>query len=228
MYKVFFKRIFDTIVSAITIVILAPVFILISICIKLDSKGPVLFKQKRLGKRKKPFTVYKFRTMRIDAPCDIPTYFLEEADKYITRLGKFLRRSSLDELPQFVNVFIGQMSLVGPRPSQDNEYELIAAREKANVYSILPGLTGLAQINGRDELSQCAKAGYDAEYASSLSFWLDIKCLFKTVLRVISADGIVEGKKERNDTPITSAALSSKPLISIAKNRDTAQKKKTV
>lgn len=161
--------------------------------IKLDSKGPVFFKQKRVGIHKKHFYILKFRTMRIDTPQDTPTHLLQNPEKYITRVGKFLRKSSLDELPQIINILKGEMSIIGPRPALWNQYDLIAERDKYGANDVLPGLTGWAQINGRDELPIEVKARFDGEYVQNMGLWMDIKCFFGTIISVIKRDGIVEG-----------------------------------
>ncbi|MGI6539145.1 MAG: sugar transferase [Caldicoprobacterales bacterium] len=188
-----FKRIMDVLLSLTALIILLPVFIILAIAIKLDSKGPVFFKQKRVGKGKTHFYILKFRTMRIDTPKDVPTHLLENPEQYITRVGKFLRRTSLDELPQIWNIFVGHMSIVGPRPALWNQYDLIAERDKYGANDILPGLTGLAQINGRDELPIEVKAELDGIYVQKMSFIMDVKCFVATILKVIKHEGVVEG-----------------------------------
>ena len=191
-----FKRIIDFILSLIAIILLSPLFLLISIMIKVESKGPVFFKQKRIGKDKKYFNIYKFRTMRTDTPKDMPTHLLENADMYITKIGAILRKTSLDELPQLINIIQGKMSIVGPRPALWNQEDLITEREKYDANSIRPGLTGLAQINGRDELEIPVKAKLDGEYIKKMSLGFDIKIILMTVLKVFKREGIVEGKIE--------------------------------
>ncbi len=188
-----FKRIMDVLLSLTALIILLPVFIILAIAIKLDSKGPVFFKQKRVGKGKTHFYILKFRTMRIDTPKDVPTHLLENPEQYITRVGKFLRRTSLDELPQIWNILVGHMSIVGPRPALWNQYDLIAERDKYGANDILPGLTGLAQINGRDELPIEVKAELDGIYAQNMSFIMDVKCFLATILKVIKHEGVIEG-----------------------------------
>lgn len=190
------KRIIDLILSIIGLIILLPLLLLISIIIKFTSKGPILFKQKRIGKNKKHFMIYKFRTMRVDTPKDMPTHMLNNPDEYITKIGKVLRKTSLDELPQIINIIKGDMSIIGPRPALWNQEDLIAERDKYNANSIKPGLTGLAQISGRDELEIPLKAKIDGEYTNEISFILDIKIFFKTIVKVFKRDGIVEGKVE--------------------------------
>lgn len=188
-----FKRTMDVLLSLTALIILLPVFIILAIAIKLDSKGPVFFKQKRVGKGKTHFYILKFRTMRIDTPKDVPTHLLENPEQYITRVGKFLRRTSLDELPQIWNILVGHMSIVGPRPALWNQYDLIAERDKYGANDILPGLTGLAQINGRDELPIEVKAELDGIYAQNMSFIMDVKCFLATILKVIKHEGVIEG-----------------------------------
>lgn len=168
-------------------------------CIKIESKGPVFFKQKRIGKNKKEFMIYKFRSMRTDTPKDTPTHLLDDPDIYITKVGRFLRKTSIDELPQIINILKGDMSIVGPRPALWNQDDLIAERDKYNANSIRPGLTGLAQISGRDELEIPVKAKLDREYTEKISFWLDVKIFFKTIIKVFESDGIVEGKVEKKE-----------------------------
>lgn len=188
-----FKRILDIIFSGIAIVILSPVFAVISLVIKIDSPGPVLFRQKRIGKNKTTFEILKFRTMRTDTPKDMPTHLLNNPEQYITKIGRFLRITSLDELPQIFNIFTGKMSIIGPRPALWNQYDLIEKRDEYNANSISPGLTGWAQINGRDELEIDVKAYLDGEYMKKLGFLMDVKCLFGTIISVFKRDGVVEG-----------------------------------
>lgn len=187
------KRVIDTIISFVGLVILSPVFLVLIIAIKADSKGPILFKQKRVGIHKSHFFIYKFRTMRIDTPKDVPTHLLENPEQYITKTGKFLRKTSLDELPQIVNILKGDMAIVGPRPALWNQYDLIEERDKYGANDILPGLTGWAQINGRDELEIQEKAALDGEYVKRMSFFFDVKCMVKTFTSVLKHDGVVEG-----------------------------------
>lgn len=179
MYRKYIKRILDFVLSFIALIILSPVFLIIAILIKLDSKGPVLFKQKRVGKNKKHFYILKFRTMKVDAPKDTPTHMLQNPEMYITRVGKFLRKTSLDELPQIINILKGDMSIIGPRPALWNQYDLIEERDKYGANDVYPGLTGWAQINGRDELPIEVKARYDGEYVQKMSFWMDVKCFLE-------------------------------------------------
>lgn len=187
------KRILDIILSLLGLIILSPVFLTIIIAIKIDSKGPVLFKQKRVGIHKSHFNILKFRTMRIDTPKDTPTHMLENPDQWITKVGRFLRKTSLDELPQIINILKGEMSIIGPRPALWNQYDLIAERDKYGANDIRPGLTGWAQINGRDELPIEIKAQLDGEYAKKISFWMDVQCFFKTIISVLKSEGVVEG-----------------------------------
>jgi len=193
MYKRFFKRLIDIVLSACGIVILSPVLLLLVIAIRLDSPGPVLFKQKRVGLHKSHFNILKFRTMRIDTPRDMPTHLLENPEQWITKVGGFLRRTSLDELPQIFNIFMGQMSVIGPRPALWNQYDLIAERDKYGANDVVPGLTGWAQINGRDELPIEVKGKLDGEYVERMSFLFDVKCFFGTIASVLKSDGVVEG-----------------------------------
>ncbi|WP_061422058.1 sugar transferase [Streptococcus cristatus] len=192
MYK-FIKRILDIVLSLCGMIVLSPLFLVLIIAIKLDSKGPVLFKQKRIGLHKKHFFILKFRTMRIDTPKDTPTHLLENPEQWITKVGKFMRKTSLDELPQIWNIFVGDMSIIGPRPALWNQYDLIEERDKYGANDVLPGLTGWAQINGRDELPIKQKAELDGYYVKNVSFALDCRCFFGTILSVLKSDGVVEG-----------------------------------
>ena len=192
MYK-FIKRILDIILSLCGMIVLSPLFLVLIIAIKLDSKGPVLFKQKRIGLHKKHFFILKFRTMRIDTPKDTPTHLLENPEQWITKIGKFMRKTSLDELPQIWNIFVGDMSIIGPRPALWNQYDLIEKRDRYGANDVLPGLTGWAQINGRDELPIKQKAELDGYYVKNVSFALDCRCFFGTILSVLKSDGVVEG-----------------------------------
>lgn len=190
------KRIIDSLLSLIAIIIFSPLFLIIAIWIKKDSEGPVFFKQKRIGKNKKEFYILKFRTMRIDTPGDMPTHLFINAKSYITKPGKFLRSTSLDELPQLINILKGEMAIIGPRPALWNQYDLIEERDKYKANYVLPGLTGWAQINGRDQVSIEDKAFYDGEYIRNFGFMMDLKVFFKTILFVIERTGIVEGAVE--------------------------------
>lgn len=193
------KRLLDIVLSFIGLIVLSPVFIILILSIKIDSRGPVFFKQKRIGMRKTHFNILKFRTMRIDTPKDTPTHLLTNADQYITKMGKFLRKTSLDELPQIWNIFIGQMSIIGPRPALWNQYDLIAERDKYRANDIPSGLTGWAQINGRDELPIVEKARLDGEYVESFGFWMDVRCFFGTFISVVKSDGVLEGGTGEKD-----------------------------
>lgn len=193
MYKKFWKRVIDVLFSAIGLVALSWLFLILIAAIKLDSPGAVLFKQKRFAKGKEYFYILKFRTMRTDTPKDMPTHMLSNPDAYITKVGAFLRKYSLDELPQILNILKGDMSIIGPRPALWNQYDLIEERDKYGANDIKPGLTGLAQISGRDELEIDVKARLDGEYVQKISFSFDVKLFFGTVLSVIKHDGVVEG-----------------------------------
>lgn len=191
------KNVIDFTFSLIALIILLPFFCIFAIIIKLESEGPVFFKQKRIGKNKKEFYIYKFRTMRTDTPNDIPTHMLKNAEKYITKSGNFFRKTSIDELPQIINILKGQMSIIGPRPALWNQEDLIEERDKYNANSIKPGLTGWAQVNGRDELEIPVKAKFDGEYVEKMSLVFDIKIFFRTIIKVFKHDGVVEGSKEK-------------------------------
>ena len=193
MYKHFLKRVIDFILSLIGLIVLSPVFIILYVWIKLDSKGPIFFRQKRVGKNKKHFNILKFRTMYVDTPKDMPTHMLSNPDQYITKAGKFLRKTSLDELPQIINILKGEMAIIGPRPALWNQDDLIAERDKYGANDIKPGLTGWAQINGRDELEIDVKAALDGEYVRRMSFSFDVKCFFGTITSVLKHEGVVEG-----------------------------------
>lgn len=198
MYKHFFKRFLDLIVSFLAIVLLSLPMLIIAVVIKCGSKGPVFFKQTRIGKDKKRFTILKFRTMRVDTPKNVPTHLLENPDEWITKAGKFLRKTSLDELPQIFNIFVGHMSIIGPRPALWNQDDLLAERDKYGANSVRPGLTGWAQINGRDELEISVKAKLDGEYVQKIGFFFDAKCFFGTFGAVFKAKGVKEGVFERD------------------------------
>ena len=193
MYRHFFKRLIDIICSFLGILFLGFPMLVIALIIKIEDPGPALFKQKRVGIGKKHFMLLKFRSMKMDTPHDVPTHLLENPDQYILKSGKFLRKSSLDELPQLFNIFAGQMSIIGPRPALWNQYDLIEERDKYGANDVLPGLTGWAQINGRDELEIPVKAKLDGEYVEKLSFGFDLKCFFKTIGAVFKHEGVVEG-----------------------------------
>ncbi len=192
MYRNFWKRLIDIIISFCGILVLALPMLIIALIIKIDDPGPALFKQKRVGKGKELFQLYKFRSMKVNTP-DIPTHLLENPDQYIIRIGKFLRKTSLDELPQIFNILMGKMSIIGPRPALWNQEDLIAERDKYGANDVLPGLTGWAQINGRDELEIPVKARLDGEYVEKMSFAFDCKCFFKTITSVLKSEGVVEG-----------------------------------
>lgn len=187
------KRLMDIILSFVALILLSPVFLIIIIAIKLDSKGPVLFRQNRVGIHKKQFYILKFRTMRVDTPQDTPTHLLKNPEQWITRIGKFLRKTSLDELPQIINILKGEMSIIGPRPALWNQYDLITERDKYKANDVPVGLTGWAQINGRDELSIAEKACLDGEYVESIGIDMDLKCFIGTIWAVVKSDGVVEG-----------------------------------
>lgn len=192
-YNCFTKRVIDIMCSFMAIIFLSIIYLPICLIVKITSPGPVFFKQKRIGKNKTFFNILKFRTMRIDTPKDCPTHLLENPDQYITKVGKFLRKTSLDELPQIFNIFKGDMSVIGPRPALWNQDDLIAERDKYGVNELKPGLTGWAQVNGRDELPIPVKAKLDGEYVDRISFAFDIKCLLLTIVSVFKSDGVVEG-----------------------------------
>ena len=203
MYKNVIKRLLDIIISGVAIVVLAVPMLIIAIAIKIDDPGPVLFRQKRVGKNRNGktsyFMIWKFRSMKMCTPHDVPTHLLENPEQYITRVGKFIRKTSLDELPQIYQVFTGKLSCVGPRPALWSQYDLIEEREKYGANDVTPGITGWAQINGRDELEIPAKARFDGEYTEALTagFWkglaMDAKCFFGTFISVLKSDGVVEG-----------------------------------
>ena len=187
------KRLIDLVLSVCGLIVLSPLLIAIVIAIKLDSKGPVIFKQKRVGKNKTYFDIWKFRTMSTDAPKDMPTHLLSSPDAYITKIGKFLRQTSLDELPQILQIVVGKMAIIGPRPALWNQYDLIEERDKYGANDITPGLTGWAQVNGRDELEIPVKAKLDGEYVEKMGFMMDCKCFIMTIFSVARHDGVVEG-----------------------------------
>lgn len=193
MYKKGLKRIVDFLLSLLGIIVLSPILLILVIAIKIDSKGPVIFTQKRVGKNKKLFNIYKFRTMKIDTPKEMPTHLLENPDFFITKVGKFLRKTSLDELPQLFNILKGDMAVIGPRPALWNQDDLIEERDKYGANDIRPGLTGWAQINGRDELEIDYKAQLDGYYVERESFSMDVKCFFGTIVSVFKSDGVLEG-----------------------------------
>ena len=197
------KRALDFLLALIALILLSPLMLAIAVAIRATSPGPVFFRQKRVGLKHSHFMIYKFRTMRTDAPKDAPTHLLQNANNFITPVGRFLRASSLDELPQMLNILRGEMAVVGPRPALWNQYDLIAAREAVGANDVLPGLTGWAQINGRDELPIDVKARLDGEYVRRMGFLFDLRCIFGTVFSVLRRDGIHEGasdnvKEEKN------------------------------
>lgn len=199
MYEKIIKRMIDMILSACGLIILSWLYLLIAIAIAIDDPGPVMFTQKRVGKGKKYFKLHKFRSMKMSTPHDIPTHMLENPEQYITRVGRFLRRSSLDELPQIWDIFTGKMAIIGPRPALWNQDDLVAERDGCGANDVLPGLTGWAQINGRDELEIPVKGRLDGEYVRALksggfkAFGMDVRCFFGTIVSVIKHDGVVEG-----------------------------------
>jgi O-antigen biosynthesis protein WbqP len=189
MYKHFFKRLIDIVVSFIAIVLLLIPFILIALLILITNPGPVFFRQKRFGKNKKMFKILKFRTMKVNTP-DLPTDKIKNPEQYITGIGRILRKTSLDELPQVFNIFVGQMSFIGPRPALWNQTELIKLRDQTGANDVRPGLSGWAQINGRDEIPEKKKAELDGEYVKKLSFWFDVKCFFGTFIKALKGEGV--------------------------------------
>ena len=193
MYQKFGKRLVDIILSGCGILVLAPVYLIVALAIKVDDPGPVFFRQKRVGIHKSHFHILKFRTMKMDTPRDMPTHLLENPEQYITRVGKVLRKTSLDELPQIFQIFTGKMSIIGPRPALWNQFDLIEERDKYGANDVRPGLTGWAQINGRDELPIDVKARLDGEYVEKLSPLFDMKVFFGTITSVLKHEGVVEG-----------------------------------
>lgn len=200
IYRCIVKRIIDIVLSALGLIVLFPVFLLLTIAIKIDDPGPVLFKQKRVGIHKTYFEILKFRTMKVNTPKDCPTHLLKNPNQYITRVGRFMRKTSLDELPQIAQIFTGKMTIIGPRPALWNQYDLISERDKYGANDVKPGLTGWAQINGRDTIKIADKAHYDGEYVKNMSFGFDCKCFFYTIVSVVKRDGIAEGGIEAIET----------------------------
>ena len=198
MYGVL-KRFFDIILSLVAIIVFSWLLIIIAIAIVVEDKGNILFKQKRIGKNKKEFYIYKFRTMKVSTPKDVPTHLLDNPESYITKIGGFLRRTSLDELPQLFNILKGDMSIVGPRPALWNQFDLIDLRDKNGSNSVRPGLTGWAQVNGRDELPIDVKTGFDGEYIKKMSIVFDIKIILMTVVSVFTSKGVREGRNESSN-----------------------------
>lgn len=217
MYKNVIKRLLDIVISGCAIIVLAIPMGVVAVMIKLDTPGPVLFKQKRVGKNKKHFMIWKFRSMPTTVPKDTPTHQLQNASSLLTPFEEKLRASSLDELPQLFNIFAGKMSFVGPRPALWNQYDLIEERDKYGANDVLPGLTGWAQINGRDELPIDVKARFDGEYVEKLSFGFDLKCFFGTFSKVLSHEGVVEGAVVKDTT--TDAGIDDNATV----DNDTAQ-----
>lgn len=193
VYERYIKRFADIILSGFGLILLSPIYLVVVLVIKIDDPGPALFTQKRIGKNKKFFKLHKFRTMKMSTPHDVPTHMLDNPDQYITKFGRFLRRTSIDELPQVWDIFIGKMSMIGPRPALWNQDVLVAERDKYNANDVKPGLTGWAQINGRDELAITDKAKMDGEYVKKISFPFDVKCFIGTIFSVVKSDGVVEG-----------------------------------
>ncbi|MBR3178479.1 MAG: sugar transferase [Clostridia bacterium] len=200
MYQKYVKRFLDILLSLLALIIASPLFLILSVWIKLDSKGPVFFRQKRIGIHRTTFEILKFRSMRTDTPRDMATHLLNNPDQWITRAGRFLRKTSLDELPQLINILRGEMSIIGPRPALWNQYDLVELREACGANDVVPGLTGWAQINGRDTISVEEKARLDGEYASKISFSMDLKCLFRTVAVVLKKEGYEEGGGESSSS----------------------------
>lgn len=203
MYSRCLKRILDFLLSLCGLLVLWPLFLVIAAAIKIDDPGPVFFSQKRVGLHKRYFQLYKFRSMKVSTP-DVPTHLLEHLEQYISKVGGFLRKYSLDELPQIINILLGQMAIIGPRPALWSQEDLIAERDKYGANDIRPGLTGWAQINGRDELTIEEKSVYDGEYVRNLSFAFDCKCFFGTIGKVLRHEGVVEGAsdKKREETSV--------------------------
>lgn len=193
MYRNWIKRGIDIVLSGLGLVCLSWLYLILIIAVKVDDPGPAFFTQKRVGKNKALFELHKFRSMKMCTPRDTPTHLLENPEQYITRVGRFLRKSSLDELPQVWDIFVGKMSIIGPRPALWNQNDLIEERDKYGANDVLPGLTGWAQINGRDELEIPVKAKYDGEYVQNMSFQFDFKCFVGTIFSVLKSDGVVEG-----------------------------------
>ena len=193
MYRNCFKRVLDFVCALAGIVLLSWLLVIVALAVKLTSKGPVLFRQKRIGKGKKEFMILKFRSMYTETPKDMPTHLLENPNAFITPVGRFIRKTSLDELPQLFNILAGQMAVVGPRPALWNQYDLIAERDRYGANDIRPGLPGWAQVNGRDELPIPVKAKFDGEYVGKIGFAFDCRIIWRTAMQVIHSEGIVEG-----------------------------------
>src|SRR5699024_6180709 len=230
MYTII-KRVIDFILSLIAIIILSPLFLLLAIWIKIDSPGPVFFKQKRIGKNRTFFQIYKFRTMRSDTPIDTQTHMLNDPASFITRSGHFLRKTSLDELPQLINILKGEMAIIGPRPALWNQDDLADERDKYGANSVLPGLSGWAQINGRDELPIPIKAKLDGDYVKNISFLFDVKCIFGTITSVLRSDGVVEGGTgviDRKSTRLNSSHVSISYAVFCLKKKKIASNKNKI
>ena len=193
IYEKYLKRIIDILLSGVGMILLSPIYLIVAIAIKVDDPGPAIFTQKRVGKNKEFFQLHKFRSMKMSTPHDVPTHMLDNPDQYITKTGRFIRRTSIDELPQIWDIFVGNMSIIGPRPALWNQDVLVAERDKYNANEVKPGLTGWAQINGRDELEIPDKARLDGEYVKKIGFLFDVKCFVETIFSVVKGDGIVEG-----------------------------------
>ncbi|MBO5511156.1 MAG: sugar transferase [Clostridia bacterium] len=211
MYSCFFKRFFDVFLSFFLLVLLLPLLLIVSIIIKIDSPGPVLFKQKRVGLHKEHFTILKFRSMPVSAPKDTPTHQLQNAESILSKWQRFMRKSSIDELPQLFCILVGTMSFIGPRPALWNQYDLIEERDKYGANDVKPGLTGWAQINGRDELPIEVKARLDGEYVKRLGFGFDCKCFFGTFKSVLRSEGVVEGGTGELERKRTESAEATEP-----------------
>lgn len=202
VYQKVIKRLLDLSLSLCGIIILFPLFLVLIIAIKVNSQGSVLFRQKRVGIHQNYFYILKFRTMRVDTPKDLPTHMLDNPEQYITKVGRFLRKTSLDELPQLFNILKGDMSVIGPRPALWNQVDLIAERNKYGANDVMPGLSGWAQIHGRDELEISVKAKQDGYYVEHFGFWMDVRCFFGTITSVLKADGVVEGRIKKQEKKI--------------------------
>ena len=201
MYQRGLKRVLDFLLALCGLLVLWPVFVIVAVAIKIDDPGPVFFSQKRVGLHKRYFQLYKFRSMKVSTP-DVPTHLLEHPEQYISRVGGFLRKYSMDELPQIINILLGQMAIIGPRPALWSQEDLIAERDKYGANDVRPGLTGWAQINGRDELTIEEKSAYDGEYVKHLSFAFDCKCFFGTIGKVLRHEGVVEGAQDEKEEKI--------------------------
>ncbi len=212
MYTKFLKRIIDIVLSGVGLMVLAIPMLIVAIIIKCEDPGPVIFKQKRVGKNKELFSLYKFRSMKMSTPHDTPTHMLENPEQYLLKSGRFIRKTSIDELPQLWNIFKGDMSIIGPRPALWNQDDLIAERDKYGANDVKPGLTGWAQINGRDELEIPVKAKLDGEYVKRMRFLFDCKCFFGTIASVLKSDGVVEGGTGEMKKEVAIATEDAKEL----------------